>query len=167
VDRAVDGIGLAKPSYGIQMYTVFLDTHGLLRWVVLLAAAWALLRAYSGWFSSRPWRGADRWAGLFFSGALDLQVALGIALAFVSPLVQDALFGFGAAMQEPHLRFFLVEHIPLVLVALVLVHVRARIVRSAEDDREKHRRVALLYTLATLAILVAIPWWRPLLPGLA
>jgi hypothetical protein len=149
------------------MYTVFLDTHDLFRWIVLLAAAWALYRAYRGWLSSEPWSEADGRAGMFFSGALDVQVVLGIALAFVSPLVQDALFGLRATMQAPHLRFFLVEHIPLMLVALVLVHIRGGVVRSADGDRAKHRRAAVLYTLATLAIIVAIPWWRPLLPGIA
>ncbi len=148
------------------MYTFILEVHGLLRWIVLAAAAWALFRAYRGWLTSTPWASADRRAGLVFSSALDLQVLLGIALAFVSPLVQNALFGLRAAMNAPHLRFFLVEHIPLMLVALVLVHVGSRIARRTTDERMRYRRAALMYTLATLAMIIAIPWWRPILPGL-
>jgi hypothetical protein len=149
------------------MYTLILDLHSTVRWIVLISAAWALFRAYRGWIRSRPWSGADRRAGLYFTGALDAQAFLGIALAFVSPLVQNVLFGLRAAMQAPHLRFFLVEHIPLMLVALVLVHASGSLTRAERIDRLKHRRAALVYTLATLAIIVAIPWWRPVLPGLA
>jgi cytochrome c biogenesis factor len=148
------------------VYTVILDAHGLLRWIVLVAAAWALFRAYRGWLTSTPWVGADRRAGLVFSSVLDLQVLMGVALAFVSPLIQNALFGLKAAMDAPHLRFFLVEHIPLMLVALVLVHAGSGTARRATDARLKHQRAALMYTLATLAMIVAIPWWRPILPGL-
>jgi cytochrome c biogenesis factor len=148
------------------MYTVILDAHGLLRWIVMTAAAWALFCAYRGWLTSASWTGADRRAGLVLSSALDLQVLLGIALAFLSPLIQTALFGLKAAMNAPHLRFFLVEHIPLMLVALVLVHAGGRTARRTTDERMKRRRAALLYTLATLAMFVAIPWWRPIVPGL-
>lgn len=149
------------------MYNLILDLHSSLRWIVFVSAAWALFRAYRGWLRSKPWSGADRRAGLYFTGALDAQALLGIVLAFVSPLVQNALFGLRLAMQAPHLRFFLVEHIPLMLVALVLVHVGSGRTSAARDDKMKHRRAALVYTLATLAITVAIPWWRPVFPGLA
>lgn len=150
-----------------DIYTLILNTHSVLRWIVLAAAAWALIRAYSGWLGSKAWSPVDRRAGLTFSVALDLQVLLGVVLAVVSPLIRNALPGLGAAMAEPHLRFFLVEHIPVMLIALVLVHVGSRQARAASDDRMKHRRAALMYTLALVAVVVAMPWWRPLLPGLA
>jgi len=108
----------------------------------------------------------DRRAGLFLSIALDLQVTLGVVLAFVSPLIQNVLFDLRAAVEAPHLRFFLVEHLPLMLVALVLVHAGSGLARAAADDRMMHRRAALMYTVAVVAVVVAIPWWRPILPGL-
>jgi hypothetical protein len=148
------------------MYTVILDLHGLVRWIVLAAAAWALFRAYRGWLNSTPWTGADRRAGTVFSRALDLQVLVGVTLAFVSPLMQNALFGLRAAMSAPHLRFFLVEHIPLMLVAVVVVHLGGRAPGRTTGESMQHRRAALMYTIATLAMIVAIPWWRPILPGL-
>ena len=75
------------------------------------------------------------------------------------------LVGMGAAMQAPHLRFFLIEHIPLMLLALILAHLGSRRARNAPDDQTKHRQAAVMYTLGTLATVVAIPWWRALLPG--
>ena len=148
------------------MYSLILGLHSSVRWIVLISAVWALFRAYRGWLRSKPWSGADRRAGLYFTRALDTQALLGIVLAFVSPLVENALFGLTAAIQAPHLRFFLVEHIPLMLFALVLVHAVGGLTRAASNDRMKHRRAALVYTLATLVIAVAIPWWRPVFPGL-
>jgi len=148
------------------MYAAVLGLHNLLRWVVLFLAAWALFRGYSGWMRDRPWSGLDRQAGLVFSIVFDIQILLGLFLAFISPLVQNVLVGVGAAMQAPHSRFFLIEHVPLMLLALILVHLGSSRSRNAPDDHTKHRRAAVMYTLGTLATGVAIPWWRALLPGL-
>src|SRR4030067_1113733 len=115
------------------MYAAVLGLHSLLSGVVLLLAGWALFRGYSGWVRGRPWSGLDRQAGLVFSIVFDIQVLLGLTLAFISPLVQNVLVGVGAAMQAPHSRFFLIEHVPLMLLALILVHLGSSRGRSAPD----------------------------------
>jgi hypothetical protein len=68
-----------------------------------------------------------------------------------------------AAMQSDELRRILVEHIPLMLLAVVFVHIGTLGARRAGDDRGRFRRSALWFTLTALVLLVAIPWWRPLL----
>ncbi len=145
------------------MYVVLLSLHNLMRWVVLALALWALLRAWSGWLGRRAWTPADRQAGLLLSVGLDVQFLLGLILAFVSPLIQAALADLGAAMAVDELRFFIVEHAPLMLVAVILAHISSVAVRKAADDAARQRRAALWITLTVLALLVAIPWWRPLL----
>jgi hypothetical protein len=148
------------------MYTFILDARSVLRWIVLATAAWTLMGAYRGWLGSTPWSDTDQWAVLLFTRALDLQVLLGVALAFVSPLIQYALFGLRAAMQAPHLRFFLVEHVPLMLVAITMVYAGGGLALRSTGDRTRVQRTAELFILATLVIAVAIPRWRPVLPGL-
>ncbi len=146
-----------------MFYTIVLVLHNLLRWVVVLTAAWALVRAWSGWLGKRPWTTADRRAGTFFGISLDVQFLLGLILAFISPILRAAYGDLGSlAMQDPF-RFFLIEHMPVMIGAVVLAHIGAAVARKAADDTGKHRRAAIWFTLAALAIVLAIPWFRPLL----
>lgn len=147
----------------ILLYSLILIIHNLTRWAVLVLAAWALLRAWSGWLGGRPWTGGDRRAGLFFTMALDLQLLLGLALSLLSPLTRAAFADLGAAMGSDELRFLVAEHIPLMVLVVVLAHVGAVVSRKAADDRARHRRAALWYAVSALLMLLATPWWRPLL----
>jgi len=146
-----------------MFFRILITAHNLLRWGVLIAAAWAILRAYWGWFGRRAFNPVDRQSGLLFSIIFDLQVTLGIILAILSPLVRVSLANFGNAMRDASLRFIMIEHIPLMLLAVIIVHITSSWSKKAPDDAGKHRRAALGFTLALVMVVIAIPWWRPLL----
>ncbi len=148
------------------MYRLLLILHNINRWVVLALALFALARAYRGWLGGRNWTARDRQAGTLFTIFIDVQLLLGLALVALSPLIRAALQNLQGAMAADQLRFFLVEHTPLMILALVLVHLGSALSRRATEDRQRHRRAAIWYTLALLIIAFAVPWWRPLLRGL-
>ena len=147
------------------MYQFIISIHNIARWIVIIAAVYALFRAYRGWFGKRSWTDADRKAGLYFSIAFDVQFLLGLILTVVSPLVRSIISSFQNAMTIDELRL-IVEHIPLMLMALILVHVTSVLAKRAGDDVTKHRRAAIGYTLAFTVMILAIPWARPFFPGL-
>ena len=66
--------------------------------------------------------------------------------------------GMGAVMKDPGTRFFAVEHIAGMLIAIILIHIGKAQGRKAIGDRAKHRRTMIFYLLALLIILVSIPW---------
>ena len=141
------------------MYPAVLLVHSWLRWVVLLLAVVAIARAFAGARAGRPWSPSDDQAGRLFVISLDVQVLLGLVLYFVlSPITRAALSDFGAAMQLSTSRFWAVEHVFGMVVALLLAH-RARMrVRAIQDPRRKHMVAAVFYTLALLAMLASHPW---------
>jgi len=148
------------------MYNVILGAHNIVRWLVLVAAIWAMIRAYSGWLGARTWTPADKQAGFFFTTTFDTQLLIGIILVVVSPLTHAAAANLAAIMSTDMLRFFIAEHIPLMVLALIVVHVTSVLAQRAPEDAGKFKRSALGYTLALVMVAVAIPWWRPLFPGL-
>ncbi len=149
------------------MYDILLATHNLLRWVVVILAVVALARAYLGWLGRRPWTPRDRTIGVAFASAVDTQFLLGLLLYFFfSPLTRAFLTNMGAAMGNSELRFYGIEHLFYMIIALALVHIGSSRARKAEQDRGKFRQSAIWYSIAVLLILVGIPWGRPLLPGL-
>jgi len=146
------------------MYPVFLTIHNLLRWVVLFFAIVALVRAYSGWFNKKRWLVSDNRAGAIFTMLLDIQFLVGLILyVFLSPTTTAALRDFGSAMQGALTRFFAVEHVLLMVLALVAAHVGRTLAKKADTDVKKHRRAAIWFTIAVLLILASIPW--PFLPA--
>lgn len=96
-------------------------------------------------------------------GGLDIQMLVGLILYFfLSPLTTAAFKNFGAAMSNPILRFFAIEHILYMIVAVALGHVGRTLAKKATEAVAKHRISAILYGLAVVVILLAIPWSRPL-----
>ena len=125
-----------------------------------------LVRAYRGWLRKTDWKSADRRAGVFFSSAMDTQLLLGLLLYFFfSPITRAALSDFGAAMSNAGARFFALEHFLYMFLAVVFAHLGSTLSKKGAHT-ERHRRAAIWYTLAVLAILLGMPWMRPLLPGL-
>jgi len=154
------------------MYITLLAFHNILRWLVLLAALIAIGRAVSGWVGSkRAWSRSDDRAGLAYTVLLDIQVLLGFLLYFVySPLTTTGLRDFGGAMGNAPVRYFLVEHSLLMLVAAVMAHI-GRAAAKRGQGAARFRRVAVWFILSFLLILISIPWpflsaGRPLLRGL-
>ena len=151
------------------MYGLVLILHSLIRWLVLLAGIVTVVRAITGWRTGRPWTLADDRAGARFMMAFDLQMVLGLILYFfLSPVTRAAMQDFGGAMANAGLRFWAVEHIFGMLVAMVLAHVGRARVRRLTNDSRKHKVAAIFFTLALLTILASIPWpgtvsGRPLL----
>jgi len=145
------------------MYPVVLFLHSWVRWIVAVAAVVAVARALYGWLGKKGWAKLDDQLGLLFSTSLDVQMLLGLILyIFLSPITRAAFKNFGAAMSDGTLRFFAVEHILYMVIAVVLGHVGRTLSKKATQATAKHRIAAILFGLATLAILLAIPWSRPL-----
>jgi hypothetical protein len=101
---------------------------------------------------------------------VDLQLLLGLSLyAVLSPISRAAMQAPGAAMRSAASRYWLLEHPLLAIVAVALVHLGQILATRAPDDARRWRRAAILFTLATVAIALAIPWpflsqGRPLWP---
>ena len=104
-----------------------------------------------------------------FVSALDLQLLLGLLLYLViSPSMAEIRANFGAAMKDPVARFWAVEHITSMLVAVVLVHVGRVLGRKAATPDSRRMKLFICFGIATVLMLLAIPWpgmraGRPLL----
>jgi hypothetical protein len=140
------------------MYSAVLIAHSWIRWIAILLGVVTTIAAFT---NRGPSSAADRW-GLIFMMVLDIQLLLGLLLYLVlSPFTAEALKNFGAAMRNPTLRFWAVEHTSLMLAAVILAHVGRVLARTARTPQAKRTRQIVCYTLATLAMIIATPW-----PGL-
>ncbi len=140
------------------MYTFVLGLHSWLRWLALIAGILATFAAFSDRGESGRGRRTEMW-GLAFMMLLDIQLLLGLLLYFVlSPFTREAMNDFGAAMRSSGLRFFAVEHVTLMLAAVLMVHVGRMLARKAITSSSKRGRLLLCFALATLLMIIGIPW---------
>lgn len=146
------------------MYSVLLSTHNVVRWLVLAVGLYALVRVWRGWMTRAVWTDRDAKLLKLYPGVASLQFVLGIVLYIMSPLVRQGFGDFGAAMRDPLLRRFVVEH-PILMIAFVgLTHVGATRARKATSDSGRFQTASIFWGIAILVMLAGIPWNRPFLP---
>ncbi|MES2309074.1 MAG: hypothetical protein V4507_09460 [Verrucomicrobiota bacterium] len=143
-------------------YLFFLAVHNLWRWIALGTGIVSVVVSIRGLLSSSSFRPSGRIAGILYVAAMDIQLLLGFILYGISPLLKLARAHFSLAMKRHELRFFAVEHITLMLLALVLVHIGSVRSKRALTDRLKFRQLLIWNSASLVMILFGIPWWRPL-----
>lgn len=148
------------------MVEVLAAIHNVLRWVVLIAAFAAIGMAWQGVFSKRAWTRGDRLRSVALVASLHIQLLLGLVLYALSPVVRAGLQDMSTAMSTRGIRFFVVEHLFLMVLAVVVIQVGSIMAKKADEDAKKHKRAAIFFTLGLVLVLGGIPWFRPLFPGL-
>jgi hypothetical protein len=145
-------------------YELLLTLHNLWRWVVLVLAIVAVVTACLGWFGKRPWTERDRKIGSFTAMSMDIQFLLGLLLYLFGEYgVKGLSKGMAFVNANQDYRFFGLEHILFMLVAVILAHLGSILPRKAQESAAKFMRAAIPFTLMLILIIIGIPWWRPLL----
>ena len=137
-----------------MIYNILVHIHSGLRWFVLIFIILALVNAF---FKSRKKALANCRDSVFNRATMilaHLQLVAGFVLYFISPKV---IFN-GSSMKDPLLRFFLVEHILLMLVAIALITIGYIKADRIQEDRKKYRFIMIYYGIAFLLLLLSIPW---------
>ena len=161
------------------LHSLTLVFHSVVRYFVLIAMILSILRSARGWFGGAPFDKLDEKLSLWLLMMAHTQLILGLILYGVSPAVVFS----GASMKDPVARYWLVEHITTMLIAITLITLsrittkrltsatsRASVAGtsgvsgagtgSSEDSLRisvaKHKRVFLYNVFAMVLILMAI-----------
>ena len=142
------------------MYTFFKNFHSGFRYIVFILVLIAIIQSLVGWLGKKPYTNGNRKMNLFAMISAHMQLLIGLVLYFLSPLVQFA----SSTMKNTELRYWTVEHISMMIIAVVLITIGHSRSKKAVAPEAKHRAIAIFYILATLVIVVAIlQSHRPLL----
>lgn len=141
------------------MYSVLLTLHSIVRWLIVLAALASVGRALGGLRGGQAWTALDKRLGIIFTSAMDTQLLIGLLLYFFySPITTNALRDLGGAMSQSDIRFFAVDHLFAMLIAVVLAHIGWARAKKASSDSAKFRQIAIFFGLAIVLVLLSIPW---------
>jgi uncharacterized membrane protein len=134
------------------MYTGLLHTHSLLRYFILIALVVVILKALLGLINKQPYGKWDNKLGLYLFIFTHMQLLAGLILYFVSPFVK-----FGSeTMSDKTTRYWTVEHVFAMLIAVVLITLARSTSKRMKDDTLKHKRMLIFNTIALVVIIATI-----------
>lgn len=140
------------------MYLFLLALHSLTRWLVLTSLLFGIIRSYQGWLQHKPFTRADGITRITISSIAHLQLVIGIWLYFISPVVSYFLQNYSQAVKMRQIRFFGMEHVAVMLTAIVLITIGAAKSKRKPTDEAKFKTMAIWFSIALLLILSSIPW---------
>lgn len=121
------------------MLNMLFHAHSGLRYLVLLAALAAIVVLATGLSGKRPYAGAPRIVTAVFSGLVDVQIVLGLAMV-VTGLFYPSLLG----------------HILPMLLAAAAAHGLSVAARKAVDSKRAHSLALIGVVLALVFIVLGI-----------
>ena len=134
------------------MHDLLLLTHSVFRYFALIFLVALIVRSLMGWMNKSEYNSLDEKLGLWLFIVTHTQLLLGIALYFVSPAV---IFS-AASMKDPIARYWLVEHITMMLIAIVLITMARITAKKMTDSVAKYKRLFIFNSISLLLIVVAI-----------
>jgi hypothetical protein len=144
------------------MYKGLLDLHNVLRWAILILLLIALLQAFG---KKAGIRKSSLWLLICAHTTLLIGLYQWFTGNFGLKLIQNA--GFSVVMKDSVLRFWAIEHITGMLIAIILITIargKAKVLN--------YNAAAWLYLIALIIILATVPWpfregiGRPWIPGM-
>ena len=139
------------------MYYGLLGLHSLLRWFILIFLVINIFRSLvvadeAGVLNDKKWN-------LRLLIVTHLNLLIGLYQYFFGPKGLALFRENGAAvMKDAVLRFWAVEHITGMLIAVVLITISRSVIKKDLPLAAKNKKLATLYIIALIIILVSIPW---------
>lgn len=134
------------------MLDLLLLTHSVLRYFILVFLLIVIVRSFMGWQKKSLYLPLDDKFSLWLFMFTHTQLLIGLIVYFISPVV---IFS-AASMKDTVARYWLVEHITMMVIAIVLITVARITAKKMADAVAKHKRLFIFNTIALLIILLAI-----------
>jgi hypothetical protein len=155
------------------MYQGLLHLHNVGRWVIIILLLVALMKSISALAGDKAFTSGDKKVGLFLMIAAHIMLLIGLYQWFAGPwgLQNIQNKGMKAIMHDNVFRFWAVEHITGMVIAIILITIGRGSAKKNISDKAKHRRSFWFYFIALILIIATVPWpfrevARPLFPGM-
>ena len=131
------------------MYDILKSAHSGWRYLVFVLLIVAVLAALQGWFGKKAYTDGNKRLNLFTLISAHIQLLMGIVLYFLSPLTKGPM---GDALY----RYWKVEHISMMIIAIVLITVGNSKSKKVDAAVSKHKAIAIFFGLALVIVVAAI-----------
>ena len=130
---------------------ILVRSHSGLRWIALGLLVYAIFNALR---KKDFYAKSDRLVNMFAMVSLHIQLVIGLILYFTSSKVSFV----DGWMKNQLLRFYGMEHISLMILAIILVTIGHSKAKRATEPAKKHKTILLFYAIGLILIIASIPW---------
>lgn len=137
---------------------VFVATHSGLRWIVLILLVVAIINAVAK-KNKNSYTKNDRLINLFAMIMFHIQILLGIVLYLFNHVGMGGRISYSEGwMKNPMYRFFGMEHIIIMVLAMIFVTIGNKKSKTKEFAAQKHGAIITFYLITLILVLAGIPW---------
>lgn len=131
------------------MYQILKSAHSGWRYIVFVLLVIAVIKALSGWFGNKTYTEGDRKLNVFTLISAHIQLLFGLVLYFVGDWYKaDSSNAVG--------RYWKMEHISMMIIAIVLITIGNSKSKKLTESIAKHRTISVFFGLALILIIVTI-----------
>lgn len=140
------------------MYSFTLALHSWNRWVVLISMILICITSFRGWKKQLVFEQKNRILQTVTLSIAHLQLVIGLYLYFISPISSYFLSHFSEGIHERELRFFGMEHVFVMVIAIVLITIGNSKIKNAQTDNRKFKLQFVWFGIGLILIISSIPW---------
>lgn len=133
----------------MNLYGILKSAHSGWRYIVLILLMVALLQALAGWLGKKGYTEGNRKLNVFTLISAHIQFLFGLILYFLSPFTKGP-------SSEALYRYWKMEHIAIMLLAVILITVGNSKSKKITDGVAKHKAIAIFFGLALILIIGSI-----------
>ncbi|MEN9972172.1 MAG: hypothetical protein RIS20_519 [Bacteroidota bacterium] len=133
------------------MNSILTHAHSGLRWVAIILLLLAIVNA----FTAKTFEKKHKMINLFTMITLHTQLIIGLIQYFIT---SGKVKFFDGWMKEAAYRFYGMEHLMGMLIAIVLITVGYSKSKRGTTDLEKFKPIKLYYVIGFILIIASIPW---------
>lgn len=131
------------------MNEILKSAHSGWRYVVFILLVIAIINALSGWFGKKAYTEGNRKLNVFTLVSAHIQLLLGLAVYFLNGWYKiDSSVAMG--------RYWKMEHIGMMILAIVLITVGNSRSKKVADATAKHKNIAIFFGLGLIIIIATI-----------
>jgi hypothetical protein len=136
------------------MITGITHLHSGLRWLVIITLIVTIVKHFMGSKNNLTYKKGDKSLALMTLILVHVQFLAGLFLYFGNGWSK---FEAGT-MSNAVSRFWSVEHIAGMLIAIVLITVGYSSAKRLTDDAKKYKKIFTFYLIGFILIIASIPW---------
>jgi hypothetical protein len=142
------------------MYGGLLGLHSLLRWAMIIFLIINIVRVNVE--ADQHFDKVDKAWSLRLLVTTHVNLLVALYLYFFGPnglqVISTEKYTAKDVMEQPNLRFWLIEHPIMMLISITIITISHTYSKKDIEPKKKHRIMSILYIIALLIILAAVPW---------
>jgi len=137
----------------MPLYDILKYAHSWLRYLLLALLIINILKTLIGWMGKENYSKTDDRLSLFLLITTHTQLLLGLVMYIMWVHAGNIFGNMATTMHTPELRYFAVEHITGMIVAVILITLGRILPKKAANDTHRFKQSFFYFILAFIIIM--------------